>query len=278
MSTGTTRRAPSLPRLALSRAAIELTAFFRDSQAALFTFLLPIMLLVVFSAVFTDVVGGPLGQPGLPFRQYFAAGMIASGIVSASFTTVAITVAIEQHDGTLKRLAGTPLPKGAYFAGKALAATVLSFLASGLMLAVGVLVYGLELPATPSRWAALLWVPVLGIASCCLLGLAYTRVIHTAKGAGPVVMAPYLLLQFISGVFFVFTSLPEWMQQLAALFPLKWVAQGLRYALLPDWVAAREPAESWELGRTAAVLVAWLVAGAVVARLTFRWDRSDVPQ
>ncbi len=271
-------RPPSLPRLALARANVELTAFFRDAQAALFTFLLPIMLLVVFSAVFTDVVFGPPGEPPLPFRQYFAAGMIASGIVSASFTTVAISVAVEQHDGTLKRLAGTPLPKAAYFAGKVLAATVLAFLASALMLGVGVLAYGLDLPATAGRWLALLWVPVLGIASCCLLGLAYTRVIGTAKGAGPVVMAPYLLLQFISGVFFVFTDLPRWMQGLAALFPLKWVAQGLRYALLPDWVAANEPAGSWELSRIAAVLVAWLVVGAVVARLTFRWDRSDVPQ
>lgn len=273
-----TLRRPSLPRLALSRAGIELTAFFRDSQAALFTFLLPVMLLVVFSAVFTGVVFGPPGEPPLPFRQYFAAGMMASGIVSASFTTVAIGVAVEQHDGTLKRLAGTPLPKGAYFAGKVMAATVLAVLASGLMLAVGVLAYGLELPATTGRWLALVWVPVLGIACCCLLGLAYTRAVRTAKGAAPVVMAPYLLLQFTSGVFFVFTDLPQWMQRLAALFPLKWLAQGLRYALLPDWVKVNEPADQWELGRIAAVLVAWLVAGAVVARLTFRWDRSDVPQ
>ena len=271
-------RLPSLPRLAFARANVELTAFFRDAQAAVFTFLLPIMLLIVFSSVFTGAVGGPPGVPALPFRQYFAAGMIASGIVSASFVTVAIGVSVEQYDGTLKRLAGTPLPKGAYFAGKIMAAAVLAFLASGFMLLVGVVAYGLDLPTTLSRWLALFWVPALGIACCCLLGLAYTRAVQSPKGAAPVVMAPYLLLQFTSGVFFVFTDLPEWMQGLAALFPLKWVAQGLRYALLPDWVAANEPAQSWELGRIALVLVAWLVAGAVIARFTFRWDRSDVPQ
>jgi ABC-2 type transport system permease protein len=271
-------RPASLPRLAFSRANVELTIFFRDAQAAVFTFLLPIMLLIVFSAVFTGSVAGPPGVPALPFRQYFAAGMMASGIVSASFTTVAVGVAIEQYDGTLKRLAGTPLPKGAYFAGKIMAATVLAFLASGVMLVIGVLAYDLDLPSTLGRWLALFWVPALGIACCCLLGLAYTRAVHTPKGAAPVVIAPYLLLQFTSGVFFVFTDLPRWMQALAALFPLKWVAQGLRYALLPDWVAANEPAHSWELGRIAVVLVAWLVAGAIIARLTFRWDRSDVPQ
>ena len=273
-----TARPPSLARLAFSRANVELTTFFRDTQAAVFTFLLPIMLLIVFSAVFTGAVGGPPGVPALPFRQYFAAGMMASGIVSASFVTVAIGVSIEQYDGTLKRLSGTPLPKGAYFGGKIMAAAVLALLASGLMLVIGVLAYGLDLPTTLSRWLALFWVSGLGIACCCLLGLAYTRAVQTPKGAAPVVMAPYLLLQFTSGVFFVFSDLPTWMQNLAALFPLKWVAQGLRYALLPDWVAANEPAHSWELGRIALVLVAWLVAGAVIARLTFRWDRSDVPQ
>jgi ABC-2 type transport system permease protein len=271
-------RLPSLPRLAASRADVELKEFFRDAQAALFTFILPVTLLVVFSSVFRGSVFGPPGQAPLPFRQYFAAGMMASGIVSASFTTVAIGVAVEQHDGTLKRLAGTPLPKSAYFAGKILAATVLAFLASGLMLVIGVVVYGLDLPSTPGRWLALVWVPILGLAACCLLGLAFTRVVRTAKGAAPVVIFPFLLLQFTSGVFFVFTDLPEWMQRLAALFPLKWVAQGLRYALLPDWVKANEPAHSWEVSRIALVLAAWLVAGVVLALLTFRWDRSDVPQ
>jgi ABC-2 type transport system permease protein len=264
-------RAPRLPRLALSRAEIELTAFFRDSQAALFTFLLPVMLLVVFSAVFTGVVGGPPGELPLPFRQYFAAGMIASGIVSASFTTVAISVAIEQHDGTLKRLAGTPLPKGAYFAGKVLAAAALAFLSSGLMLAVGVLVYGLDLPATAGRWFALVWVSMLGIASCCLLGLAYTRVVHTAKGASPVVVAPYLLLQFISGVFFVFTSLPSWMQNVASLFPLKWMCQGLRSVFLPASFGPREPSGSYDLGTVAIVLAVWCVVALALCLTTFRW-------
>jgi ABC-2 type transport system permease protein len=236
------------------------------------------MLLVVFSAVFTGSIFGPVGEPPLPFRQYFAAGMIASGIMSAAFTTLAVSVAIEQHDGTLKRLAGTPLPKGAYFAGKVLSVTALAFLSSGLMLVVGVSIYGLDLPSTPSRWFALVWVPVLGIASCCLLGLAFTRLVKTAKGAAAVVVAPYLLLQFTSGVFFVFSDLPEWMQRLAALFPLKWIAQGLRYALLPDWVGGNEPAGGWELDRVAGVLLAWVVVGAVIARLTFRWDRSDEAQ
>ena len=81
-----------------------------------------------------------------------------------------------------------------------------------------------------------------------------------------------LVLQFISGVFFVFTSLPHWMQQVAALFPLKWMCQGMRAVFLPDAWRDPEPAGSWELGRVALVLGAWCVPSALVLCLTtFRW-------
>ena len=57
------------------------------------------------------------GEEPVPFPQYFAAGMIAAGIMATSFTTLAVSIANEQHKGTLKRLGGTPLPRAAYFAG-----------------------------------------------------------------------------------------------------------------------------------------------------------------
>ena len=80
-----------------------------------------------------------------------------------------------------------------------------------------------------------------------------------------------LVLQFISGVFFVYTELPTWMQQVAAVFPLKWMAQGLRSVFLPESLASIEPAGSWELGRVALVLGVWCVVGLLLCRFTFRW-------
>ena len=38
-------------------------------------------------------------------------------------------------------------------------------------------------------------------------------------------------------------------QKIASVFPLKWMAQGLRSALLPDAARAAEPAGSWEAAR-----------------------------
>jgi ABC-2 type transport system permease protein len=65
---------------------------------------------------------------------------------------------------------------------------------------------------------------------------------------------------------------PHWLQQIAALFPLKWMAQGLRSVFLPDELAAAEPAGAWELGRVALVLALWCVGGLVLCVATFRWQ------
>ena len=56
------------------------------------------------------------------------------------------------------------------------------------------------------------------------------------------------------------------MQSVAAVFPLKWMAQGMRSVFLPEAFAAREVAGSWQHGTTALVLVAWLVVGLALCR------------
>ena len=71
-----------------------------------------------------------------------------------------------------------------------------------------------------------------------------------------------LVLQFISGVYIAFDDVPQWLQQFASVFPLKWIAQGMRSVFYPgrSWPSA-EMAGSWETGRTALVLFAWAVGG-----------------
>ncbi len=66
--------------------------------------------------------------------------------------------------------------------------------------------------------------------------------------------------------------MPRGLQVVAAIFPLKWMAQGLRSVFLPPQAAALEPAHSWELGRVALVLAVWVAAGLVLCIRTFRWQ------
>ncbi|MET1017275.1 MAG: ABC transporter permease, partial [Leifsonia flava] len=90
-----------------------------------------------------------------------------------------------------------------------------------------------------------------------------------------VVIPIVLVLQFISGVYLMFTMLPEWLQNIASLFPLKWLAQGMRSVFLPESFAALEQNGVWDLGWVAVNLLVWCVVGLVLCRLTFRWIRKD---
>jgi ABC-2 type transport system permease protein len=259
---------PSITSLSLGRASLELKTFFRRREAVVFTFALPVILLFIFGSIFH----GHVPHTNVSFRQYFTAGIIASGIMSVTFVNLGISIAMERDDGTLKRLVGTPMPKAAYFAGKAISALVISVLEVVILLAVGVGLYGLKLPDTAQRWLTFGWVFLLGVAACTLLGIAASSVPRSGRSAAAVLNLPYLVLQFISGVYFPFNSLPKGMQVIAAIFPLKWMCQGLRSVFLPNTLLVAEPAHSWELGKVALVLLAWIVGSLILCLRTFRWQ------
>jgi ABC-2 type transport system permease protein len=144
-----------------------------------------------------------------------------------------------------------------------------------LLLAVAALVYDVDLPTTTDRWLTFAWVLVLGTAAGAVCGVGFSSLPRSARSASAVVTPVVLVLQFISGVFFAFYDLPSWMQNVASVFPLRWMAQGMRSVFLPDDMVTLEVGGTWAHGTTAAVLVAWLVVGLVIGVRTFRWRRRD---
>ena len=262
---------PSLLTTGLARGRVELMTFFRERETVVFIFALPAILLVLLGSIF----GGQAAPvPGVTVGQLFVAGMIAGGIMSTSFQYLGIGITAERDSGLLKRLSGTPMPHAAYFIGKIVQVLVCMIAEITLLLIVGVAFYHVQLPDTAERWWTFAWVCLLGCAACSLLGIAVSSVPRSARSASPVITLPVVVLEFISGVFIPFSSVPPWLQRVAAVFPLKWMAQGLRSAFLPARAAVLEPAHSWEHGKIALVLAAWVAAGLVLCIRTFRWQSA----
>jgi len=269
MSTATVL--PSTWKVGLSRTRLEVKEFFREREALIFTFFFPVIFLAIFSAVFS----GSDFDGGVTAATYFTPGMIASGIFLTSFQSLAISIAIERDQDTLKRLRGTPMSPQAYFIGKIGLVLTTSILQFGLLLLIAGLLLDVAIPTDPAKWLRFLWIFVLGTASGSVLGIAFSGVPRSGKAASAVVTPVVLLLQFISGVYFVYSSLPSWMQSIASVFPLKWLAQGMRSVFLPDSFVVNEPGGSWHLGTAAIMLSVWLVVGLVFAQRGFRWTRRD---
>ena len=259
---------PNTLKIGFLRGGLEIKQFMRQRESVVFTLLFPVVLLFIFGSVFK----GEVGPSGVTFSQYFLAGMIASGLVNTGFQQLAIMIPVERDFGTLKRLRGTPMPASSYFIGKVIVVFVTMLIQVFLLLIAGILFFGVNLPTDPAKWFTFAWLILLGSAASTALGIAFSVIPKSGRGASAVVSPVVIVLQFFSGVFFVFTDLPGWMQQVAAIFPLKWMTQGMRSVFLPDSFAAREVAGDWETGRTFIIILAWLIAGLFISIRTFKWD------
>ena len=272
---------PHLPathalRLGVNRIPYELRSYFRQGDTVFFTFLFPLMMLLIFSVAFSNSkYGTDADGDKLTAAAVYLPAMLAVGLLLTGLQNLAIDIAVEKSDGTLKRFAGTPLPVLSYFIGKFGLVLTTGLLQAALLIAVAHFLFGVKLPSEGSHWVTFAWVFVLGVATSAILGIALSSIPRSGKSATAVIIPIVLVLQFISGVYISFNVLPTWLQNVASVFPLKWMAQGMRSVFLPDSFKVLEQHKVWDLANVALVTSIWLVVGLIACRITFRWIRKD---
>jgi ABC-2 type transport system permease protein len=263
--------------MGLWRARFEIAQYLRSGDTLMFTFLFPILMLGLFTVAFgADGDMQPAsGLPPVPVAQMYLPAMLAAGLLLSGLQNLAIDIAVDRSEGVLKRLGATPLSPVSYFIGKIGQVGVTGVAQATIILLFAAVVLRVPLPTDPARWLTFAWVFVLGITGSALLGVALSAVPRSSRSAVAVVIPTVLVVQFLSGVYFLFYMLPEWLQTAAGVLPVKWMAQGMRYVFLPDAYAALEQNGEWNIPGVAVALTVWLVVGLVLARVTFRWTRRD---
>ena len=255
----------------MARTVVELKTFFRNTQAVGFTLAFPVMMLLLFASIFS----GTVKATGVSVSQLYVAGLIGSSAMANGFVNTAISLAFDRQRGELKRLAGTPMPKAAFFSGRGIAVLVSTMLQVVILMAIGLAFYHLHLPSGLGRWATFAGVLLLGVFSSTLLGLAVGGRIRNAKAAPAVVNLPFVFLQFISGVFIPFTQLSSSLKSFSGLFPLRWLCQGMRSVFLPERFKSVEPTGSWQHPTMWIALAVWSVLGLGLCIVGFRWVDRD---
>jgi ABC-2 type transport system permease protein len=255
---------PALPagrtiRLGASRVVSEVRAYFRQGDSVFFTFLFPVVMLTIFATAFSDQpFGTDAAGDDVSAAAYYLPGMLAAGLLLSGLQNLAIDI-----------------PVVSYFIGKIGQVLVTGAAQAALLLLVAGVVFGVDLPDTAEKWATFVWVFLLGVTTSAVLGIALSRVPRSGKSATSVILPITLVLQFISGVYLPFSQLPDWLQNVASFFPLKWMAQGMRSVFLPETFESAEPDGLWNLAGVALATGVWLVVGLIVCRITFRWIRKD---
>ena len=251
-------------RLLVRQLRYERLAFVRNPAAAFFTFFFPLIFLVVFNVIFGNetiqIEGGETNT-----STFYVPAIAAFSVINACYTGLAMSISFARDQGQLKRVAGTPLPKGAYLGAKVLFMTIIAIVLVAVVAAFGAVFYSVDLPS--GTLPAFLVTLAVGAAAFAMLGLATTAFIPNAEAAPAVVNALILPLLFISDVFIPLRdNSPAWLGLAGDLFPVKHLSLALQTAFNPF-----EDGSGFRLGHLA-VMAGWGVAGGVVALWRFRWE------
>ncbi len=247
-------------RAGLQRGGIELRELLRNPKE-LSGHLTNVLVALVVAAFVGDDVPGTQA----PMAHLVLAGFAAYLLFQIGLVNLPQILVTEREEGALLRLRATPGGIRAYLVAKCVLVVVTALGTLALLLLTAAVFVDGPLPHGPAGWLTLLWVTTLGLLAVVPLGAAIGAVLPNPREALALVMLPVMGLLVTSGTVFPITSLPVPVQQVASVFPLKWMAQGLRSALLPDAARTAEAAGSWELPTVALVLTAWTVLGLLLA-------------
>jgi ABC-2 type transport system permease protein len=229
---------------------LERRMFWRNPTAAFFNFLLPLIFLAMFGAIFAD------DQENL---NVIVPGIAGMSVMSTTFSALAHNLVFLRDQGILKRMRGTPLPSGAYLGGIAASAVTNTALQVGIVIVAGKLLFGVD---WPPDWPALVAFVAAGVVCFASLGVALAHAIPNVESAPAYVNAVFLPAIVISGVFYDAENAPQVLRDIAQALPLKHVIDGLSGAMVTGeshWAAM-------------GVIGLWAAVGVALAIRGFSWD------
>jgi ABC-2 type transport system permease protein len=197
----------------------------------------------------------------LNFISYFVPSILAMSVMQVGIFA-AVPLVADREKGILKRLSATPLRRWQLVGSNTVMRLLIALVQTVIIVGVGVAVFGVEI--TGPLLEALAFV-ALGAVAFLALGYvlaSFTKTEEAANGITQVVQFP---MMFLSGVFFPIEAMPQFLQSVARLIPLTYLADALRQVMVggtafaPLWVCA-------------AVLLGWLVVCFAIASRKFRWQ------
>ncbi|CAB4342842.1 unannotated protein [freshwater metagenome] len=242
--------------LAWRQYRLERKMFWRNPTAAFFSFVLPLIFLFLFGAVFSG------NQANL---NVLIPGIAGLSVMATTFNALATQMTFLREQGVLKRVRGTPLPGTSYLSGIIGSAATNAVIQILIIIVAGKLFFGL---GWPKNWAELAIFTVLGVACFASMGVAFSHVIPNFEAAPAYTNLVFLPMIFISGVFFDVDNVPTFLRDIANALPLVHVINGISAALVTGAPLTDHLSDL-------AVVAVWTLACVILAVRGFSWSARD---
>jgi ABC-2 type transport system permease protein len=239
--------------LAYHQWRLERRMFWRNPSAAFFNFLLPLLFLGLFGAIFSG------DQKNL---NVIVPGIAGMSIMSTTFSALAMNLTFLREQGVLKRMRGTPLPESSYLLGVFANAVTNTAVQMVLIIGAGKLFFGVD---WPSDWLELVVFVAAGVTCLASLGVAWSHVIPNFDAAPAYTNIVFLPVIFISGVFYDAENAPKFLTDLAQALPLTHIIDGLSGAMVKHTSLA-------DNASGLAIVALWTVVGVTFAIRGFSWE------
>jgi len=174
----------------------------------------------------------------------------------------AVPLVQQREKGILRRIGATPLQRWKLVASNILMQLVVAAIDTVLIIGIGIAVFKIQIVGNLAVAAGFVF---LGAGAFLALGFMLASFLKTEEQATGVVQVVQMPLMFLSGIFFPFDFMPDFLRTVARLLPLTYLGDGLRQSMVNGTQVA-------PIGMDAAVLAGWLVVCLAIAARSFRWD------
>ena len=246
----------------------EQKQFWRNPPAAVFTFVFPLMFLLIFSSLYGNDRVDQLG--GIKFVQQYVPAIVAFGLISACYTNLAFTLSLRRAQGILKRKRGTPLSVGSYMGGIIANVVIIAALLTVVTIVVGIVVFGIEFPQFTTRVFTLVVVLLIGAFCFSACGIMIANIVPNQEAAPAVINVILYPLLFISGAF-SYVDDDNVLAHVAAFFPVRHLIKACQSVFLPPPQVEGAGWEPWHL----LVLTLWGIGATAIAARTFKWEPAN---
>jgi len=239
---------------------VQAKLFLREPAAFFFTLVFPVLLLLLFGAIFGNAPD-PAFNPDYGYIDTEVPALAAIIIGSVALMGIPVATASAREHKVLRRYRVTPMPPTLYVTADVVINYFMALVGMVILIIVARLVFELRFGGT---WFNVLAGFTLSALAFFAVGYLIASLAPTARIAQTVGMVLFFPMMFLSGAAFPREIMPESIQRLSNLLPLTYVVELLQGL----WFGGHWGDYLLEVG----VLLGMLVVGAVVSTQTFRWE------
>lgn len=237
---------------------VETKLFFREPIVVFFALAFAPILLIVLGLIpgmrepNPDLDGAPLIALYMPI-------IVAMGIALFSLSGLSQLFASYREKGVLRRMRTTPVRPTVMLGAQLLMATILSVVTMVVILAIGRLAFGVELPQQLLAYLISYLLLALALFAIGLLVAALAPSSKSASAIGTIVFFP---LAFFAGLWLPRANMNDVLRTISDFTPLGAGVQALQDASAGHWPQLLH----------LAVMLGWAIVAGALATRYFRWD------